>query len=207
MGKVKILNPEAERYGLPLRYIDENGKMQSDLPEWLLNRPENEIHYYGKPKGWKPKNRREPEKVPYGEFGESDMENPLDEYDPELADENENILPDIVETDQDIINSMAYYTAVSKQKMEAQERYDKRKWWQFWIREDDYEVYPIEKEPIHRDKYGRIIITHDQLDRIEAWDAEREKKRKLNGLWDKITSLFIFGGLIIFIGIIIWSNL
>lgn len=182
----------APYYGLSSSWIDENGKIQSDYHIWVQNRPNHEIQFFGKPKGWMPKHRlnskwavrydnneridyEEKEKDPLGLM----VENPFDEFDPALVDdENENMMPEPVLTEQDLINQEAYYAGYAKHMIEAHQHYDHKKWWQFWIKRDVFPKYPIKNEPVSKDKYGRVYITKEILDKILKWDEEIERKRK-----------------------------
>lgn len=179
----------APYYGLSSTWVDENGKIQSDYHLWVQNRPNHEIEYFGKSKGWMPEHRKhgkwavrydnpqaveEDDEDPVNEL----LVEPIEEFDPTLIDDEENILPDPVLTQQDLRNQDAYYLGYSKHMIEAHQRFDNKKWWQWWIKEDDFPKYPIEQEPVSKDKYGRIYITQEVYERIQKWDEEIERKKK-----------------------------
>lgn len=184
----------APYYGLSSSWVDENGRIQSDFHIWIQNRPNHEIRYYGKPKGWMPKRRLnskwairydDPQKNDEEEEKWEDplglmVEDPLDEFDPALVedDDDDHMMPELVLTDQDLINSDAYYMGYSKHMIEGHRRYDHKKWWQFWIKENDFPRYPIEKEPVTRDRYGRVYISKEVYEKILKWAEEVEKKKR-----------------------------
>ena len=182
-------NDPAPHYGLASHWVDENGEIQTNYHIWIQNRPNNELEYYGKPKGWMPEHRKHGKWAvkyddpiiidePYYSEDEFMVENPLDEFDPALVDEDENMMPDAILTQQDLINQDAYYLGYGKHMIEAHQRYDHKKWWQWWIRRDEFPRYPIEKEPETRDKYGRIYITWELYEKIQKWDEEIDRKKK-----------------------------
>ena len=182
-------NDPAPYYGLSSTWVDENGKIQSDYHIWVQNRPNDEIEYNDKPKGWMPEWRKNSkwavrydekcvtEEIPGEELNDLLIE-PIEETDPALIEEDENILPDPVLTQQDLRNQDAYYLGYAKHMIEAYQRFDHRKWWQWWIKEDDFPRYPIEQELVTRDKYGRIYITKEVYKKIQKWDKEIERKKK-----------------------------
>lgn len=188
MSNYKDKDP-APFYGLASHWVDEKGNIETDYNIWIQNRPNSEIEYYGKPKGWMPEHRKHgkwavkyddatiPDEPDYSD-DEFMVENPLDEFDPALVDDSENLLPEPKITQQDIINQEAYYHGYAKHMIEAHQRYDHKKWWQWWIKRDEFPRYPIEQEPETRDKYGRIYIPQEVLDKILKWDEEIERKKK-----------------------------
>lgn len=179
----------APLYGLASTWIDENGKIQSDYHIWVQNRPNSEIEYFGKPKGWMPEHRKHSKwairydnkkKMEEQEFEADEMlvENPLDEFDPALVDDEDNMMPDPILTPQDLINQDAYYLGYAKHMIEAHQRFDNKKWWKWWIKREEFPRYPIEEEAITRDRYGRIFITEEVYKKIQKWDEEIERKKK-----------------------------
>lgn len=187
-------NDPAPYYGLASNWVDENGKIQSDYHIWVQNRPNHEIEYYGKQKGWMPEWRRKskwafkydnPQAVEDDEEDKPDelFVEPIEEFDPTLVDGEDNMMPDPILTPQDLINQDAYYLGYSKHMIEAHQRYDKKHWWQWWIKREDFPRYPIEQEPVSRDKYGRIYITQEVYEKIKKWDEEIERKKKKSRLW------------------------
>lgn len=182
-------NDPAPLYGLASTWVDKNGKIQSDYHVWVQNRPNHEIEYFGKPKGWTPEHRKHgkwsirydnKKKMEEQEFEVDEIlvENPLDEFDLALVDDEDNMMPDPILTQQDLINQDAYYLGYSKHMIKAHQRFDNKKWWQWWIKRDEFPRYPIEEEAITRDRYGRIYITEEVYKKIQKWDEEIERKKK-----------------------------
>ena len=160
---IKKILIEGDSPDKPYSWLDENGNIKYDW-YWLLNRRKNEVEYYGKPKDYVPKN-----KADYIAAG----------GDPALFPDEDDVLPDIVYTEQDILRNMIYYIGVGKHKIEANQRNRSRKWWHFWKpREVGPHRYPFEKEYFEYDELGRKIYTEELLARVKAWDAEIEKKKK-----------------------------
>ena len=79
---IKKILIEGDTPDQPYSWIDENGEIKHDM-SWLLKRKPEEVHYYGKPKYYVPKNKAE-----YIAAG----------GDPALFPDEDDILPDIVYT-------------------------------------------------------------------------------------------------------------
>lgn len=111
--KKTIIGEASERYGDGNVWIDENGKIQTDL-RWIFKRKPEEVHYYGKGKNYVP-----PVQSKYPVLGEEE-----EPEDASLADEG--IIPDLVYTYDDVNKSMRWYDEVGSKIIAKSE---KKKWW------------------------------------------------------------------------------